>query len=332
MSEEKDSYYLSIIIVNYKTPKLVIDCLNSLASEIPSLPPTKVILVDNDSQDDSVSLIQDAIITHGWQDWVQLIESELNGGFSYGNNVGIKAISANNYLLLNSDTIVREGAIEILLDALEKYPQAGIISPRLEWLDGEPQISCFRNRSPLNELINSAKTGVITKILNRYDVPLPVSDQIIEVEWTSFACVLIRKEVIEQIGLMDEDYFMYFDDIDYCRRTREAGWDIIHYPSARVVHLRGGSGSVKKDIATRKRPPAYLYASRSRYFAKFYGIFGLWLANLLWLLGRSVSYTREMIERKPSQTCVLESRDIWLNWYNPLKPYWQEIKKDEQKA
>ena len=76
-------------------------------------------------------------------------------------------------------------------------------------------------------------------MLNKYDVPLPVSDTIREVEWTSFACVLIRKDVIEKIGLMDEDYFMYFDDIDYCCRTREAGWQIIHCPTARVVHLSG---------------------------------------------------------------------------------------------
>ncbi|WPF89311.1 glycosyltransferase family 2 protein [Cyanobacterium aponinum AL20118] len=332
MSQQKNSLYLCIIIVNYRTPKLVIDCLNSLVSEISSLPPSKVIIVDNNSGDDSVDLIQDAISSSHWQDWVELLKSEVNGGFSYGNNLGIKKIDADNYLLLNSDTIIHSGAIATLLDALTKYPEGGIFSPRLEWLDGEPQISCFRNRSPINELINSAKTGIITKILNKYDVPLPLTDQVMEVEWTSFACVLIRKEVIEKIGLMDEDYFMYFDDIDYCRRTREAGWQIIHYPFARVVHLRGGSGSVKKDIATRKRPPAYLYASRSRYFAKFYGILGLWIANLLWLVGRSVSYIREIFERKPPQTCTLEARDIWLNWYNPLKPYLQEDQKDEQKA
>jgi hypothetical protein len=312
---------LAIVIVNYRTPQLVIDCLKSLEGEVQSNPTTQVIVVDNNSGDDSLPVIEKAIQDNTWQDRVSLIPSPVNGGFSYGNNLGIKAIQADNYLLLNSDTIVRHGAIKSLLEALEKYPQAGIISPRLEWLDETPQISCFRDRSPINELINAAKTGIITKIFNKYDVPLPVSDQVMEVEWTSFACVLIRKEVIDKIGLMDENYFMYFDDIDYCRRTREAGWQIVHYPFARVVHLRGGSGSVKKDIATRKRPSAYLYASRSLYFAKFYGIFGLWLANLFWLAGRSISLVREIIEKKPPQTCELEARDIWLNWYNPFKPY-----------
>ena len=164
--------------------------------------------------------------------------------------------------MLNSDTIVRPGAIQSLLDAMEANREAGFISPRLEYPDGTPQISCFRYHSPVSELIDAAATGPITKLFKNYDVPIEVSDTPIEPQWTSFACVLIRGEAMEQIGLMDEGYFMYFDDVDYCRTVRNAGWRILHWPSARVVHLRGGSGSVKADIASRKRPKAYLYASR----------------------------------------------------------------------
>lgn len=329
---EKEIYQLCIVIINYRTPQLTIDCLHSLLPQVKNLSSSYVVIVDNNSLDNSVNLIQEAISLNNWQPWTSIITSKINGGFSYGNNLGIKAIKADNYLLLNSDTIVRDNAIKILLETLEKYPQGGIFSPRLEWLDETPQISCFQDRSPINELINAAQTGIVTKILSKYDIPLPVSNKVIEVQWTSFACVLIRAEVIEKIGLMDEDYFMYFDDIDYCRRSREAGWKIIHYPFARVVHLRGGSGSVKKDLITRKRPPAYLYASRSRYFAKFYGIFGLWLANLLWLMGRSISLAREIIEQKSPQTCDLEAKDIWLNCYHPLKPYNIKENYHEKKA
>ena len=125
-------YTLCVVIVNYRTPGLTIDCLQSLRPEIQTLPPTKVVVVDNNSGDNSVSLIQNAIVSNNWQEWTSVIASPVNGGFSYGNNVGIKAIQADNYLLLNSDTIVRHGAIKILFDALEKYPPAGIISPRLE--------------------------------------------------------------------------------------------------------------------------------------------------------------------------------------------------------
>ncbi|HAC66378.1 MAG TPA: glycosyltransferase family 2 protein [Cyanothece sp. UBA12306] len=309
---------LGIVIINYRTPYLVIDCLESLQPQI-DINKHRVILVDNDSGDDSLSILEQAILQHQWNEWVNLLPSPVNGGFSAGNNLGIKAVTAENYLLLNSDTIVRPGAIASLLKGMTENPEAGLISPRLEWPDGTPQISCFRNHSPVSELINSAGTGPITSLFSSYNVPISVSDSPFEPQWTSFACVLIRRQVIEQIGLMDEGYFMYFDDNDYCRRAREAGWKVLHWPDAHVVHLRGGSGSVKSDLAKRKRPRNYLYASRSRYFAKFYGILGLWVANLFWLMGRSVSLMRELIGERPTHICEYAEQDIWINWQNPLK-------------
>jgi hypothetical protein len=309
---------LLVVIINYRTPSLTIDCLRSLADEVRSLPGTQVVVVDNASGDGSVERLERAIGENNWGSWVRVLPSPVNGGFSAGNNIGIKAVAADAYLLINSDTIVRPGAVRSLLEAMQAHPDAGLISPRLEWPDGTPQISCFRYRSPVSELIAAAATGPLTQLLSGYDVPLPVSDAPINPEWTSFACVMVRREVVEQIGLMDEGYFMYFDDIDYCRRAKEAGWQILYWPFARVVHLRGGSGSVKTEIATRKRPQAYLYASRTRYFAKFYGPAGLWGANLLWLAGRSVSLARELAGNKQPHTCESEARDIWMNWRHPM--------------
>jgi N-acetylglucosaminyl-diphospho-decaprenol L-rhamnosyltransferase len=209
---------LAIVIVNYRTPKLVIDCLTSLQTEI-EVGRDLVAIVDNASGDDSVVLLEEAIALNDWSQWVKVIASPVNGGFSAGNNVGIKAVTADAYLLLNSDTIVRPGAIATLLRTLENCPEAGLVSPRLEWPDGTPQISCFRYHSPISELIDAAATGPITKLFFHYNVSLPVSAVPIEPEWTSFACVLVRREVIERIGLMDEGYFMYFDDVDYCRQV-----------------------------------------------------------------------------------------------------------------
>jgi len=310
---------LLVVILNYRTPALTVDCLASLAPEI--APDRAVVVVDNASGDGSVEQIEAAIAENRWQDWACVVASPVNGGFSAGNNVGIQSAEAEFYLLLNSDTLVRPGALSTLLAAAEAQPEAGIVSPRLEWPDGEPQISCFRDRSPLTELIEAAATGPITKALGRFDVPIPVADEPFAPQWTSFACVLVRRAVVEQVGLMDEGYFMYFDDIDYCRRTRAAGWTIWHCPQARVVHLRGGSGTVKQELKTRKRPRPYLYASRSRYFAKFYGgRAGLVLANLAWLGGRAVSRTREVFGRK---THISEGamRDIWSFWRDPMVPY-----------
>jgi len=309
---------LNITIVNYRTPKLVIDCLASLAEEVAGRD-YLVVVVDNASGDDSVAQIERAIAKHNW-DFVRVVASSVNGGFSAGNNLGINSAIADAYLLLNSDTIVRPGAISTLLQALAE-PKVGMVSPRLEWLDGTPQISCFSYRSPVSELIRAAATSPISKSLKKYDVPIPVADEPSNPPWTSFACVLIRHEVIAQIGLMDEGYFMYFDDLDYCRKARNAGWEILHLPQARVVHLRGGSSSVKADVAARKRPKQYYYASRSRYFATFYGDSGLTIANLFWLTGRSISALRELLGNKQPHTCEGEAQDIWHNWRSPMKPF-----------
>ncbi|MGF1497718.1 MAG: glycosyltransferase family 2 protein [Elainellaceae cyanobacterium] len=309
---------LAVVIVNYRTPNLVIDCLKSLEFEVDPNQ-DRVVVVDNASGDNSVSLIDQFIQQNCWQSWVKLIPSPVNGGFSAGNNLGIKAVEADAYLLTNSDTIIRKGAIQELLSVMERHPEVGLLSPRLEWPDGTPQNSCFRYRSPISEFIEAARTSPISKLLRRYEVPIEATDVPTRPEWTSFACVLIRKAVIEQIGLMDEGYFMYFDDIDYCRRSRNAGWDILNWPQARVVHLRGGSSPVKSEVAARKRPRAYLYASRSRYFTTFYGPFGLWMANAGWLAGRAVSLLRELVGHKLPHTCELEAVDIWTNWRSPLK-------------
>lgn len=320
---------LAIIILNYHTPTLVIQCLYSLQNQIETCKHSAVV-VDNASEDASVEKIERAITANDWRQWVKVLQSPVNGGFSAGNNLGIEAVVADAYLLLNSDTIVQAGAIEALLNALTTHPEAGIISPRLEGSDGNPQISCFRYHSPVSELITSAATGPITKLLNFYDVPIPVSDEPIEPEWTSFACVMIRRAVIDQIGLMDERYFMYFEDLDYCRRARNNGWKLLHWPDAHVVHLRGGSGSVKSDVASRKRPPVYLYQSRSRYFSKFYGPMGLLTANLFWLAGRSISLVRELINHKRPHICEFAARDIWINCLGSLKSSLLSRRKDYQ--
>lgn len=311
-------YRTAVIIVNFRTPDLTIACLNSLVDEM-DVSRDIVVIVDNDSGDDSLSKIQQSIDDHAWSPWAKLVASGRNGGFSFGNNVGIRAVQAENYLLLNSDTLVRPGALKTMRAALNQHPSIGLVGPRLEWPDETPQVSCFRYRSPASELITAARTGPVTRLLQKYDVPLPVSDQSIEPPWASFACIMIRNQVIQEVGLMDEGYFMYFEDIDYCRRARKAGWRIVYEPSAHVVHLRGGSSNVKSAMAERKRPPRFYYESRARYFAKFYGLPGLWLTNLMWAGGRTVEWTRGVLTGRPQQTCQGESRDNWIGCWNPLK-------------
>jgi N-acetylglucosaminyl-diphospho-decaprenol L-rhamnosyltransferase len=307
---------LAAVVINYKTPDLVMQCLSALLSQIDSVN-CRVVVVDNCSHDGSVTAITNWIAAHDNKNIVRLIESQTNVGFSGGNNLGICSVDADYYLLLNSDTIVRPEAIAKLRATAEGNRQAGIISPRLEWPDGTPQISCFRYLSPISEFIGAARTGLITAILRPFDIPLPLSDTIVKPRWTSFACVLLRREMLDEIGLMDDGFFMYFEDVEFCRRARKAGWEIVHNPKARVIHLRGGSSPVKKNALERKRLPRYYYMSRSRYFYLAYGRLGMTLSNILWSLGRGVSKCRELLERRERGVPEKEWRDIWTNWVHP---------------
>lgn len=302
---------VAIVIVNYRTAGLVIDCLHSLMDQVQAIDRARVVIVDNASNDGSADRIEAAITERGWERHIELVRSDANLGFSGGNNLGIRAIEAESYLLLNSDTIVRPGAIDELMQAMREHPHAGLVSPRLEWPDGRPQHSCFRDRRPRDEFFRAARTGVIERLFGFVPRTHDVSDEPMECEWTSFACVLIRREVIEQIGGLDEGYFLYSDDVDYCRNARQHGWNVLHWPSARVVHLRGGSGPVKQLSAQRKRRPRYWYASRAHYYRKFFGRFGLWRANLYWWCGRVISLIREIVLREQPSACKGEWRDIW---------------------
>jgi N-acetylglucosaminyl-diphospho-decaprenol L-rhamnosyltransferase len=311
---------IAVIIVNYRTAGLVEDALASLDGQL--IPGTdQAVVVDNASGDDSVGRIRAAVAQRGWESWVRVVEVKSNAGFSAGNNTGIRAVDADYYLLLNSDTIVRPGAIASMLEGMTAHPEAGLLGPRLEWPDGEPQISGFRFPTPLSELVQMASTGPVTKLFPRHEVAISVAEVPMPVDWASFACILIRRAALDTIGPMDEGYFMYYEDIDFCRRARQSGFGTIYWPHAHVVHLRGKSSPVKSLQQERKRRPAYYYAARARYYGKFYGRTGLWAANACWYLGHAIALVRQALQQRPARACEREYRDIWIHGLRPLRPY-----------
>jgi GT2 family glycosyltransferase len=312
---------VAVILLNYRRADLVADCLTSLAAECAGASGIEVVVVDNDSADGSAARIAETIRTHGWGGWARLVESPVNGGFSAGNNLGIRAVRAEFYLLLNSDTLVRPGALAALLASMRREPRVGLLGPRLEFPDGTPQESCFRFHSPFSELMAAAATGPVSRLLRRYQIALPAADAPHDTPWISFACVMIRAALLREIGPLDEGYFMYFEDVDYCRRAWQKGWRVRYEPAARVVHLRGGSSPVKRSFAERRRVPRYFFASRTRYFAKHYGgVIGVLTANFAWLAGRAVSGLRELVGHKRPHTAERHARDLWTNWLRPLAP------------
>jgi GT2 family glycosyltransferase len=133
----------------------------------------------------------------------------------------------------------------------------------------------------------------------------------VDVPWTSFAAVCVRGEVFEGVGLLDEKFFMYYEDVEFCRRVRRKGWRIRHEPVARVVHLRGKSSPVKKCTEERLRRPRYFYSSRKTYYRRAYGPAGPLVANLFWTLGYAVSRCREIFGKKPPHCVESELFDNW---------------------
>lgn len=304
---------LLVVIINYKTPDLVIGALESLVAELDPLI-DRTIVVDNYSDDGSTQKIEAVIKDKNWQNRVELIQSPVNGGFSAGNNIGIKASEADYYLLLNSDAYVHKDAVKIMIDTLRSDQGIGIVGPSLEWENGEQQVSCFNNMTPLGEFVRTANTGIVTKLFRSIGIKAIARNMASEIsvpDWISFACVMLRKEVINDIGLMDENYFMYREDNDYCRRAKNKNWQITYCPLARVVHLNQGFSHQRIQ-----RMPDFYHRSRSYYFIKFYGRIGLLLANICWWLGRLFSKIREILSSKKSNVHHKTYMDIW-------KGFWQ---------
>ncbi len=308
---------LVVSIINYRTGALTLDCVRSVLADISGIA-AEIIVTDNRSDDGSAEVIADWIAAQQPPVPVRLLLSATNSGFSGGHNQAIKAQRATFYLVLNSDALVRPGFFSTLLAAAEAHPKAGLLAPRIEYEDGTQQTSCFRFHSPASELIRGACSGPVTRLLARYDVPLsmpPTSDQI---GWASFACILLRGGMIDAIGPMDEGYFLYFEDTEYCLRAHRAGWQIAYVADARAVHFRGGSGPVKALAAARKRLPAYFYASRSRFFYQAYGHIGLLASNLFWLLGWGLAQLRWLAGKAVTPMNEGEMHDIWINFRTPL--------------
>ena len=318
---------VAAIIVNFRTGPMTVEALASLMPSGAEPYEIRAFVVDNDSGDGSADFIEAAIEKNGWGGWASVIRSPVNGGFSAGNNLVMKSVKPDFFLLLNSDAQLRPGALARLVSCMANRRDVGLVGPRLEDDNGDPQHSSFRYHTPISEFMRAASTGPIDKILERHKVPLDVSEDVIEADWISFACVLIRRDVVDAIGLLDEGYFLYFDDIDYCRRAKVAGWKAVTDPSARVFHLCSGSTKLNTSMSKRARLPKYHYASRARYFAKYYGgRCGVFCANAMWLVGRTISLARQLAGKRRKHVCAREGLDNWTFFWNPMQQFQPEQK------
>jgi N-acetylglucosaminyl-diphospho-decaprenol L-rhamnosyltransferase len=286
---------LLVVITNYRVAHLTIDCLRSIANEIESVPGMQVAVCENGTDEESAERIQRAITDNGWASWCALTALKVNLGFTGGNNIlirpALKSANPPKYvLLLNADTLVRPNAFRILVDFMDEHPKAGIAGSRLEDPDGTLQRSAFRFPSPLGEFESSVNLGPVSRLLGQWVVAPPVPEVICEADWLSGASIIVRPDVFRDIGVLDEDYFTFYEDVDFCFNARKAGWSVWYVPASRVVHLVGQSTglTVKKP----KRQPAYAFQARRRYFLKNCGPLNAALADVGKILGLTLWQVR----------------------------------------
>ncbi len=295
---------LWVVVVNYKTASLVLDCITSLIAEQQRGLQMSVVIVDNASGDGSLEILRQGLIARQNPSWIRLEPLPKNGGFAYGNNVvlqqALKSQHPPDYvLLLNPDAAVREGAIAPLIQFLNENPTVGLVGSRLEDPDGTPQTSAFRFPSIWSELDHGLRLGAVSRLIAHRKLAMPITSEPCPSDWLAGASLMIRREVLATAGLFDENYFLYFEEVDFCHRARLAGWECWYVPKSRVVHLVGQSTGVTDTRRSPQRMPQYWFKSRHRYFLKFHGALYAALADLFWMTGFSLWRIRRWLFRKP---------------------------------
>jgi hypothetical protein len=251
---------VTIIIVGWNSRDLLGPCLDSLRAMDP--PRTRqVILVDNASRDDTVAFVRERYPE------VELIANTENAGFARGNNLGMERARGRAVLLLNPDTEVRPDAIPLLLDYLTAHPEVGACGPKLIYPDGRLQPNGRRFPTVTSQLL--VATGLRQLDPAAYDLRYQWGrtdfDQEAEVDEVSGACLMVRREVVEQVGGMDADLFMYYEEVDWCFRIKRAGWKVAYVPGAVVVHHIAQSVNKAGFRAYRA-----FHTSQYRYFRKHF--------------------------------------------------------------
>lgn len=265
---------VAVIIVTYRSAELAIQAMESVHRErMNSDLEIRLIVVDNCSGD--YEEISRYVRTRAWQSWVQIIVAPKNGGFAYGNNLGIGAafsgVMPDYIYLLNPDAQVRPNAIWIMVQFLEQNPQASIAGSSIETVDGAAWPYAFRFPGLASEIIDKLEFGLITRILKQWEVPVTMTAEAQPVDWISGASMMIRPIVFLTIGGMDENYFLYYEETDFCLRAKKAGFQTWYVPASRVMHVMGQSTGISGGKSLITRLPSYWFDSRRRYFTLAYG-------------------------------------------------------------
>jgi len=234
----------------------------------------ELVIVDNASDDGSYEMIRAEVASRGWGEGglVRVVASPVNGGFGAGNNIGLKmALSGgarpDYYYILNSDAFPDAGCTAALMNQLEAVPKAGIACSHVRGEDNVVHTTAFRFPSIASEFVGAARLRMFERMMPNALVPMPQPEATCQVDWSAGASMMMRSDMLDDIGFFDETFFLYFEETDLCLRAARAGWSCWYVPDSRVVHI----GSVSTGMKTKRRMPSYWYDSRRHYFSKNHG-------------------------------------------------------------
>jgi GT2 family glycosyltransferase len=310
MTKPAGSPEISVVIVAWNAKRYLELCLNSLA-EAPPNRSLEVFVVDNASGDGTSEMVESAY------PWVNLIRSDENLGFSRGNNVAIRQCHGRYIALVNPDVIVFPGCMDALADFLDENPKAGNVGPRVFNPDMSQQSTCRRFPTLWNNFCSATRLESIFKgsrlFAGEHMFYFP-HDRTLQVDVIVGCFSMIRREALDEVGLLDEGLFMYGDDVDWCRRARNAGWDVFFYPGARAIHDRGKT--------TAPYPVRFAVAQQRsvlRYWRKHHSRLGVLGIRCIMLFHHVLRYatatvsglsesrrTRNYVRRQVSGACLRE--------------------------
>ena len=282
---------LSVVLLSYNTRDLTEQALRTTLTALEGIQ-SETFVVDNASVDGSVRMIKEKFPE------VSLIVNDKNIGFSGGNNKALSKVSGSYILLINTDTIVHRDAFKELVGFLDAHPQAGAVGCKILNPDGTLQLDSRRGFptpfAAFCKMSGLSRLFPMHKKIARYNMTFLDPEKEAEVDVLSGSCMLVRKEAMDQVGLLDEDYFMYGEDIDWCYRIRKAGWKIFYIPSAQIIHFRGESGrAVPLRILYRKSKAMSIFVGK--HMVRRYRFFLMWILHFAITVYGILRFTANML-------------------------------------
>lgn len=309
---------IAVLIVNYGTADLAIRAVNSVLSQSHRNYAVELHLVDNASPNGDAARLAATHAVENWGSRVTLWPEETNHGFARGNNIVLHALAEQptppEYVfLLNPDAWIEGEAIAALADLMQEKPSAGAVGGGNFNADGVRDTAAFRFPNVLGELERTVNFGPVSRLLNKFRVPLPPEHPAGQVDWVSGASVMFRFTALRKVRFFNPGFFLYYEEVDLMRRLKAAGWEVHYFPEARILHV----GQAATGVSEQDRQPAYLYRSWRRYFSHSGRPYALVAATSI-VIGSFIGVIISRVLRRPGQVPVRFFRDHWHYVASPL--------------